>query len=65
MSEISRKLAEKELITNVIELSEHVRKELMKAIRSGEAPAEAFSQIRTMDTDIKYLKEYLKQQMSK
>ncbi len=62
MSELSKRLAEKELIVNVIELSEHVRKELMKAIRSGEAPAEAFSQIRTMDNDIKILKDYLKQQ---
>lgn len=62
MSELAKRLAEKELIVNVIELSEHVRKELMKAIRSGEAPAEAFSQIRTMDNDIKILKDYLKQQ---
>lgn len=58
----NEKKAARELFGKTLELSRHVRGELIKAIRSGEAPAEAFVQVREMDKHIATVEGYMKQE---
>lgn len=57
-----QRAAAKELYTNVIQLSYHTKRELMAAIKSGEAPSDAFQQVRKIEENIKLLEAYMKQE---
>lgn len=58
----SEKRTASELYSNTIKLSIHVRTELMKAIKAGIAPPEAFGEIRKIDDNIKTLQDFCKQE---
>jgi len=58
----AQRAAAKEFYTNTIQLAYHTKRELMAAIKSGDAPAEAFRHIRDMEESIKILEAYIKQE---
>ena len=54
--------AAREFFGKTLALSRHVRDELMQAIKKGEAPADAFKQIRILDDNIKIVAAFMRQE---
>jgi hypothetical protein len=57
-----QRAAAKELYTNTIQLAYHTKRELIAAIRTGDAPADSFKQVRILEENIKLLEAYIKQE---
>lgn len=57
-----QRAAAKEFYTNTVQLSYHTKRELVAAIKAGEAPADAFKQVRAIEENIKILEAYIKQE---
>ncbi len=58
----AQRRAAREFYTNTIQLSIHTRRELIAAIKRGEAPPDAFKQVRVLESNIKLLDAYMKQE---
>jgi hypothetical protein len=56
------KKSARQLFGKTLELSKFVRGELVKAIRAGDAPPDAFKQVREMDKHITTVEAYMKQE---